>query len=297
MLPIFCSPALSKSAVFSYTGNGVSTFTISITTVSSTITWFPDDSSPVVTTGTSHSLSYVPSSGNHICRIVFSHGLSSVIRFWVVSMPIVSIDLYKFTNLDTVVWESNTSFVFDLSRLPLKMTTIDFHQCNTITGDLSSIPAGVTSLTVAGSTAITGSLSSLSRSITFLYLSSLNKVTGSVSLLSPLLTDCRLNSCSSISSGDISHLTAIQSMNLSQIGTWTQSDVDLLIDYLYQAVLLDPEHFTYSHPYLNIGGTTPTPSGVYQFSASPSTGLEKLYYLSHLASHSWVVVWNGGSGP
>jgi len=73
--------------------------------------------------------------------------------------------------------------------------------------------------------------------------------------------------------------------------------VDTVIDSAYQAVVADPNHFTAVNPKLRIEANNEAPTGTYQYSATPSTGLEKVYYLCHLASHAWTITWNGGSGP
>jgi hypothetical protein len=55
----------------------------------------------------------------------------------------------------------------------------------------------------------------------------------------------------------------------------TQSEVDTIIDDIYT----NRANYTSATPSMNIGGTNAAPSGTYQYSATPSTGKEKIYAL------------------
>ena len=78
-----------------------------------------------------------------------------------------------------------------------------------------------------------------------------------------------------------------------------QASVDAAIDAIYQAVVADANHYTAATPIvLQIGGSggliNAAPSGTYQYSASPTTGMEKIYYLNYLAAHAWAIIFTGG---
>lgn len=67
-----------------------------------------------------------------------------------------------------------------------------------------------------------------------------------------------------------------RSINLKSSPNTTQAAIDALLQRLY----IDRATFTWATPSLNIGGTTVDPSGVYQNSATPSTGNEWRYKLA-----------------
>ena len=52
-------------------------------------------------------------------------------------------------------------------------------------------------------------------------------------------------------------------------------------DNLLQRIYTDRASFTYATPALDIGGSNGTPSGTYQYAATPSTGLEYAYALEN----------------
>ena len=66
----------------------------------------------------------------------------------------------------------------------------------------------------------------------------------------------------------------IQQIRVDSSST-TQANIDDIMLRLYT----DRASFTYATPVLNVGGTNPNPSGVYQDATPPTSGLEYAYKL------------------
>jgi len=66
-----------------------------------------------------------------------------------------------------------------------------------------------------------------------------------------------------------------------------QANVDAVIDSIYA----NRASYTDATPALNIGGTNATPTGTYQYSATPSTAKEKIYALENDDDAEGFNVW------
>jgi len=170
------------------------------------------------------------------------------------------------------------------------------YHSNNITGCLADLPHSIKSLTISFAPLVTGKLVDVYFVTSSVDLKGIVSVSGSIIDLNPDLVTLDLYGNPQFTIGDVSKYTKIQALRLQNM-SWSQAQVDQVIGYIYDAVVADPDHFTYSNPVLNISGNNAAPSGTYQYSASPATGLEKVYYLCHLAAHHWTITWTGGSGP
>lgn len=203
----------------------------------------------------------------------------------------------------------------NLSSLSNVAGTLSLYSCVLITGDISSL-SGVTGLlTLQSCSLITGDLSSLTGSKYWLDLVDCPLITGDLSDVSGVTYQLALGSCPLITGDLLDVANVTYWLNLMNCPLITgsavpkieycylngqaadQARVDAILDYMYQAVLGNPNYYLAAAPYLAIAGNNATPSGVYQVATPPTTGLEKAYYLCHLAAHAWSIAWNGGSGP
>jgi hypothetical protein len=123
-----------------------------------------------------------------------------------------------------------------------------------------------------------------------------HNVIGNLSDLSSNFWDFTIEQNDNVVFDGISHMTYAHDIRLAN-NNRSQAEVDTIIDGLYDAVIANPNHFSHSTPSLKIGGDNAAPSGTYQYSANPSTGLEKVYFLCHLDTHHWLINWSGGTGP
>jgi len=183
-------------------------------------------------------------------------------------------NLKKMTRCTSVKGYTNAGLVMSLSDLPVESTYADFTFCALLTGDLSDLPVKCTTAIFTFCALLTGNLSDLPARLRYVY----------------------LQGCPLLVGDSIAQLTAISVIRIYNNG-WNAAMVDAVIDSIYQAVVADPNHFSNAAPKLEIQANNAAPTGVYQFAAEPSTGLEKVYYLSHLGSHAWTITYNGGVAP
>lgn len=275
MIPKACFVSRKGDTLtFSYTALGVLTFDPQITTSSATVIKFKPDDAPETVKGpsTAHSFSYTPSAGDHTCKVTLMGGYGSVTSIDINSDGVTDIkNLDKCRNMTTFIGNNNPGLVLSLSSLSSVTYYLALLNCVLVTGNLSDV-AGVTYfLNLGGCPLIEGNLSSLSANTFLVGLASCPLVTGT-------------------------YVPDITSLDISNSGA-DQTRVDAIIDFIYQAVLLDPNHFTSLGPMLYMTANDATPSGVYQVATPPTTGLEKVYYICHLAAHCWSVEYNGGSAP
>lgn len=268
----------NNSLVFWTTCGPATTFDPKITGPNGT--WFFDDGTTLdAASGVEISKTFA-TDGLH--RAVFRPASGGLAAITVINAPsdlITCVENIQHTSLSTLLLYTNADLVLSLGILPKSITSYD----------LRTLPV------------LSGSLTDLSLNYAVLYITANSIVTGSLTDIRPTATLVYLFSDTLITAASISHLTAIQDIRIYSM-SWNQTAVDLVIDSIYQAVVADANHFTYAGPIvLQIGGSGGTanaaPSGVYQEATPPTTGLEKVYYLCHLAAHTWAITWNGGSGP
>ena len=189
-----------------------------------------------------------------------------------------------------------------LANLPAGMTFLDLSgTSSTITGALADLPAGMTYLLLGGTlSTITGALADLPAGMTYLLLyNTLSTITGALANLPAGMTYLLLGGTPSTITGALADLPASMTyLDLSgtsstitggatavpahAIGlvyldstTMTQAQVDGVALRLYT----DRAVFTAAAPTLNIGGSNPAPSGIYQDANPPTTGKEYIYTL------------------
>lgn len=124
-----------------------------------------------------------------------------------------------------------------------------------VSGGLADAPAGLSQLSLnATSSTITGSLADAPAGMTYLYL---------------------FNTLSNISGG----ASAMAATGIREIYVHSSSTSQANINDILLRLYTDRASFTYAVPSLNVGGTNPDPSGVYQDATPPTTGLEYAYKL------------------
>jgi uncharacterized protein YjbI with pentapeptide repeats len=203
-------------------------------------------------------------------------------------------------NLSSV---SGLTYYLDLAGCPLIQGNLssvsgltyylDLSGCSLIQGNLSSVSGVTYYLNLIGCPLIQGNLSSVSGVTRLLGLYGCSLIQGNLSSVSGLTYYLNLSGCSLILGNLVPKTTYCYLGNQSA----DQTRVDSILDYIYQAVLVDPNYYPAAAPLLSIIANDATPSGIYQAATPPTTGLEKAYFLCHLASHAWTIVWNGGHGP
>ena len=165
--------------------------------------------------------------------------------------------LKKFIRLQQIRFYTNPNFScrFGLSDLPSTMTFLSVYgTASIITGTLANIHSGMQSMYVHSTqSTLTGQLADLPASMTVLW---------------AYTSSCKFSGGGSLPAG----IREIKVNNLSLI----QAEVDEIIDTVYT----NRASFTYAAPVLDIAGlTNAAPSGIYQDSVTPTTGLEKVYKL------------------
>ena len=168
-------------------------------------------------------------------------------------------DLALLPNLQDLRLQSNASLVgrFSLADLGSAMTYFRLSSTSSvITGSLADLKAAMLNLLLdSTSSVITGSLADLKAAMVYINLASTGSViTGGATQMAALtMTYLNFNSCASMS----------------------QANVDDVALRLYT----DRAAFTGATLAITSTGTTPDPSGVYQNTTPPVTGLERVYKL------------------
>ena len=195
-----------------------------------------------------------------------------------------------------IIYTNSTQIT--INRIPKTVTYLHI-QASGSTGNFLDLPSGLTYLNSNSTTGLIGNILAIKNTpLQTWYGQFNNNITGVLSDLPATLQTCHLYSCSGIDAASVAQLTAARDLRFYNL-SFTEEEVDLIIDSIYQAVVADANHFTYAGPIvLQIGGTGGTinaaPSGIYQEATPPTTGKEKVYFLNHLASHAWAIVYNGG---
>jgi hypothetical protein len=151
---------------------------------------------------------------------------------------------------------------------------------STITGSLAGLPASMTHLYLyVTSSTITGSLAGLPASMTYLYLNNTSStITGALSDLPASMSYLHLGNTSSTITGGA---TAVSATGMTLIITENCSEDQATVNDVIDRIYADRALFTYAAPSLDIGGNNAAPSGIYQYAATPSTALEKVYALEN----------------
>ena len=174
---------------------------------------------------------------------------------------------------------SNGGFTGEFKNAPSGLSLLRLYQTNTaLTGPASDLPRSLTFLHLwQTSSALTGLLSDLPSRMTLVHLAGTNSsLTGALSDLPSGITTLDLSSTTSEITGGTSAISAIGLATLHLTSTSdTQADLDDVLLRLYT----DRASFTYASPELEIAGTNPAPSGVYQDASPPTTGKEYAYKL------------------
>lgn len=187
-----------------------------------------------------------------------------------------------------------------LSVLPNLAATVNIQTSVYLSGSLYDL-RNVTTLLANGCAWLTGELSDISRSAIYIQLHDDTGISGSLAdLPASLTTRCSLYGCTGIAAGSIAHLVAIRDIRIYSMG-WLTADVDTVLLSIANAIVADPNHFTYATPALQIGGTNEAPSGTYQEptgpGGTPTSGLEAVWIMTHNTGHTWTVAATGGSYP
>ena len=210
--------------------------------------------------------------------------------------------LASFTGLTVLAAsaEANAVYTGGLSDLPASVTNLNLNTTgSTITGTLADLPAGAVNIKLyTTSSVITGSLADLPTTMTTLFLqATASSITGSIAGLPAGMTDLRLYSTTSTITGSLSDLpvgmivflvfsttstvtgggTPVPALGLNDVSLLSTTMTEAQVDSICLRIYTDRAIFTDASPALNIGGTNPNPSGVYQDDATPSTGLEYVY--------------------
>jgi hypothetical protein len=85
------------------------------------------------------------------------------------------------------------------------------------------------------------------------------------------------NTSSTITGG----ATAVSATGIIFIITENCSEDQATVNDVIDRIYADRALFTYAAPSLYIGGNNAAPSGIYQYAATPSTALEKVYALEN----------------
>ena len=273
---------------------GLLTFDPSITTSISTVVIWQTEAGTTVTIGTSHDLSYTPTAGPKKCTVTVRGGLGLV----------TAID----ANADSLKSVKN---LIKCSKCAIIRVGIG---SNTLTIRLSDC-VYATTIRIPNEIGCSGSLAEINRAATFVELP-VTSVTGSLTDLPATIADvCFLNSCAGIAPGSIAHLTAIRDLRIYSMG-WDAAGVDTVLLSASDAVWTNADHYTYSSPSMQIGGTNAVPGGSaganttdplvtpgsgnsnsdWQWDAGKSahqalTGKAAVYYLTHLTTHTWAITY------
>lgn len=144
---------------------------------------------------------------------------------------------------------NNTNMIVDIRNIPGGGARYYFYSTQT-TGDIANLPVGG-DIYRFGHTQVSGNISTLPAGGTTYYFYSTN-----------------------VAAGSVAHLTSAHRLQLIS-NNWSQSDVDTVISSIYnnRMSFVDPA------PILGIGGNNAAPSGIYQYSPTPTTGKEMIYAL------------------
>ena len=262
----------------------------------STVAWISSDGYAVVTTGTTHDVSYtVPADGPRIWNIFCSSGLDYIRTFDMNTDKVVHIDVSLLRAVTSMNAHTNASLVMALTDLPVGLTIASFSTDSLLTGDISTLPVGLTAAYFYSDPLLTGDISTLPVGLTAASFDS-----------DPLLT-----------AGSVSSLTVISDLRLDSIG-WNSASVDTVLLSISNAIHANVNHFTYATPSLLIGGTNAAPGGTpeaattsplttpgsgnsdtdWQWDAGAGkhkalTGMAAIWIMRNNTGHAWTVTATG----
>lgn len=129
----------------------------------SAVAWISSDGYAVVTTGTTHDISYtVPADGPRTWNIFCSSGLDYIRTFDMNTDKVVHIDVSLLRAATSMTAHTNASLVMALTDLPVGLTIASFSTDPLLTGDISTLPVGLTAAYFSADFLLTaGSVSSL----------------------------------------------------------------------------------------------------------------------------------------
>lgn len=155
------NPDANKLIIY-HNPTGAATFDPTITlSQAGTVIW-ETEVDRIITTGTTHNLSYTPTAGAKICKITVAGGLGLVTAIDT-SLDVVTStkNVYRMSNLVTMNLGNNTSLQFLLSLVPSKVINL-YLNFGGVTGSLAMIGGRkFLYLHLVGSGAITGQLSDI----------------------------------------------------------------------------------------------------------------------------------------
>jgi hypothetical protein len=262
----------------------------------STVAWISSDGYAVVTTGTTHDISYtVPADGPRTWNIFCSSGLDYIRTFDMNTDNVVHIDVSLLRAATSMVAHTNAVLVMALTDLPVGLTIAYFYSDPLLTGDIATLPVGLTVASFAADPLLTGDIAALPVGLTIAYFHS-----------DPLLT-----------AGSVSSLTVIRDLRLYSIG-WNSTSVDTVLLSISNAIHANVNHFTYATPSLEIGGTNAAPGGTpaaattsplvtpgsgnsdtdWQWDAGAGkhkalTGMAAIWIMRNNTGHAWTVTATG----
>ena len=259
-------------------------FDPTITTVfPTTIAWVSSNGYAVVTTGTTHGISYtVPADGPRTWNIFCSSGLDYITSFDMREDKLVHIDVSLLKSATSMIAHTNAALVMALTDLPSGLTYAYFSSDPLLTGDIANLPSGLTAASFSSDPLLTGDIANLPSGLMTAYFSSDPLLTGDIANLpsglmtayfssDPLLTGDIANLPSGLmyasfssdpllTAGSVASLTAIRDLLLYSIG-WNAASVDVVLLSISNAIHANVNHFTYATPSLQIGGTNEAPGG------------------------------------
>lgn len=167
------------------------------------------------------------------------------------------------------------------------LTSLVIAGSNTITGSVAALTA-LTYLTVTGSNTVTGSVAALT-ALTVVAVTGNNTLTGSVAALTRL-TDLLVTGSNTIT-WNVEPLTKLVTLNCAN-NALPQAAVDAILLAMYTA----RANYIKATLTASLGGTNARPSGVYQNTTPPVTGLEDAYKLvvdpDNDHNTAWVITYS-----
>jgi hypothetical protein len=313
MKPILLADPDADKLVIYHSPLGSLTFDPSLTTsVSTTVAW-STEAGITETTGTTHNFSYTPTAGPKKCTVTVRGGLGLVTGIDCQADSITSIKNINSANkAATITCYTNPSLAF--FAVPPSVTTFKNSAC-LVAGTPLSLLLNVTSYDIGG--ACYGTFSQFNRLATMIYCAgNLSAVTGTLVDLPAVLQIGWFYNSTGITAASIDHLVAIRDLRIYLMG-WNAANVDTVLLSASDAVWLDANHYTYggagTGPSLRIDSNAVPGGSVGADTTDPAvtpgngnsnadwqwidtahkalTGKAAVWYLTHLATHTWAVVY------
>ena len=288
------------------------------TLVPTTVIWASSDGYTVVTTGTTHDISYtVPADGPRTWHIYCGIGLSSITTFDMRDDKLVHIDVSLLRSATSMIASTNASLVMKLTDLPIGLMYAYFHLDPLLTGDIATLPIGLTTAYFHSDPLLTGDIATLPIGLKDADFSADPLLTGDIATLPIGLTYAYFRSDPRLTAGSIASLSVIREILLYSIG-WNAASVDTVLLSVSDAIHANVNHFTYATPSLQIGGTNASPGGTpaaattdplttpgsgnsdtdWQWDAGAGkhkalTGMAAIWIMRNNTGHAWTVTATG----